>query len=115
MPHRTKNTAQQVQRAQKLAASPAIRTLEHKRRRAAVVVGSVVAATAIFAAHEQAIKSDTKHAIQMLLDDYQIAVRTKNLANLGEPFSKTYYVQQTVHKVDSNGYRTRFKVKETGL
>ena len=30
-------------------------------------------------------------------------------------FSKTYYVQQATHKVDSNGYRTRFKVKETGL
>jgi phage protein D len=37
------------------------------------------------------------------------------LDNLGVPFSKTYYVQQTVHKVDGNGYRTRFKVKETTL
>jgi uncharacterized protein len=35
--------------------------------------------------------------------------------NLGAPFSKTYYVQQATHKIDSNGYRTRFKVKETGL
>ena len=35
------------------------------------------------------------------------------LTNLGDPFSKTYYIQQTVHKVDSNGYRTRVKVKET--
>jgi len=37
------------------------------------------------------------------------------LDNLGSPFSKTYYVQQATHKVDSNGYRTRFKVKETTL
>jgi uncharacterized protein len=37
------------------------------------------------------------------------------LDNLGSPFSKTYYVQQATHKVDSNGYRTKFKVKETGL
>ena len=41
--------------------------------------------------------------------------RTVMLDNLGTPFSKTYYVQQATHKVDSNGYRTRFKVKETGL
>ena len=31
--------------------------------------------------------------------------------DLGE-FSKTYYVQRATHKIDSNGYRTRFKVKE---
>jgi len=37
------------------------------------------------------------------------------LDNLGTPFSKTYYLQQTTHKIDSGGYRTRFKVKETGL
>lgn len=37
------------------------------------------------------------------------------LGNLGAPFSKTYYIQQTTHKVDSNGYRTRVKVKETTL
>jgi len=37
------------------------------------------------------------------------------LGNLGAPFSKTYYVQQTTHKVDSSGYRTRIKVKETSL
>jgi hypothetical protein len=30
-------------------------------------------------------------------------------------FSKTYYLQQTTHKIDSSGYRTRFKVKEPGL
>lgn len=41
--------------------------------------------------------------------------RNVNLADLGEPFSKTYYLQQTVHKVDSSGYRTRLKVKETSI
>jgi phage protein D len=41
--------------------------------------------------------------------------RNVELANLGVPFSKTYYVQQATHKIDANGYRTRFKVKETGL
>jgi len=38
-----------------------------------------------------------------------------DIAGLGAPFSKTYYVQQTVHKIDANGYRTRLKVKETSL
>jgi uncharacterized protein len=37
------------------------------------------------------------------------------LTKLGIQFSKTYYIQQATHKIDSNGYRTRFKVKETGL
>lgn len=37
------------------------------------------------------------------------------LDKLGEPFSKTYYVQQATHKIDAGGYRTRFKVKESGL
>jgi phage protein D len=37
------------------------------------------------------------------------------IGNLGQPFSKTYYVQQTTHKLDGSGYRTRFKVKETTL
>jgi phage protein D len=41
--------------------------------------------------------------------------RNVTLDNLGEPFSKTYYIQQTTHKYDSNGYRTRLKVKETSL
>ena len=41
--------------------------------------------------------------------------RNVELARLGAPFSKTYYIQQATHKIDSNGYRTRFKVKETGL
>ena len=41
--------------------------------------------------------------------------RNVELAKLGMSFSKTYYIQQATHKIDSNGYRTRFKVKETGL
>jgi phage protein D len=41
--------------------------------------------------------------------------RTVLLDNLGTPFSKTYYVQQATHKIDSNGYRTRFNVKATAL
>lgn len=35
--------------------------------------------------------------------------------NLGTPFSKTYYVQQATHKIDSNGYRTSLTVKEPTL
>lgn len=41
--------------------------------------------------------------------------RNVELADLGAKFSKTYYIQQATHKIDGNGYRTRFKVKETGL
>lgn len=43
-----------------------------------------------------------------LLPDHNVT-----FGNLGEKFSRTYYIQQTVHKVDGNGYRTRVKVKET--
>lgn len=31
---------------------------------------------------------------------------------VGEPFSKTYFIEHTTHKVDASGYRTRLKVKE---
>jgi phage protein D len=41
--------------------------------------------------------------------------RNVELANLGSPFSKVYYIQEATHKIDAGGYRTRFKVKETGL
>jgi uncharacterized protein len=41
--------------------------------------------------------------------------RNITLDDLGQPFSKTYFVQQTTHKLDGNGYRTRVKVKETSL
>ncbi len=37
------------------------------------------------------------------------------LDNLGAHFSKTYYVQQATHKIDTNGYRTRFKVAESSI
>lgn len=37
--------------------------------------------------------------------------RNIELAKLGA-FSKTYYIEQATHKIDSNGYRTKFKVKE---
>jgi uncharacterized protein len=37
------------------------------------------------------------------------------LSELADKFSKTYYVNETTHKIDSNGYRTRFKVEETHL
>ena len=38
--------------------------------------------------------------------------RTVVLINLGVAFSKVYYIEQASHKVDSGGYRTRFKVRE---
>jgi hypothetical protein len=41
--------------------------------------------------------------------------RNVALDKLGDLFSKTYYIQQATHKIDTSGYRTRFKVKETGL
>jgi phage protein D len=41
--------------------------------------------------------------------------RNITLKGLGERFSKTYYMEQTVHRFDAGGYRTRFKVKETTL
>jgi uncharacterized protein len=37
------------------------------------------------------------------------------LSELADRFSKTYYIQETTHKIDSNGYRTRFKVEEPHL
>jgi phage protein D len=41
--------------------------------------------------------------------------RRIQLANLSRPFSKAYYIQQATHKIDANGYRTKFKVKEPGI
>jgi len=40
--------------------------------------------------------------------------RNIELTSLGKAFSKTYYIDQATHKIDSNGYRTKFKVKEPG-
>jgi phage protein D len=34
---------------------------------------------------------------------------------IGRRFSKAYYVEEATHHIDGNGYRTRFKVKETTL
>jgi phage protein D len=41
--------------------------------------------------------------------------RTVQMDNLGAAFSKIYYIEQATHRVDSNGYRTQFKVRETQL
>lgn len=41
--------------------------------------------------------------------------RNVELAKLGDLFSKTYYIRQATHKIDANGYRTRFQVEEPGL
>lgn len=38
--------------------------------------------------------------------------RTVELAGLGNAFSKIYYIEQASHRLDSAGYRTRFKVRE---
>lgn len=38
--------------------------------------------------------------------------RTVHLDNLGAAFSKIYYVEQATHRIDSGGYRTKFKVRE---
>ena len=39
--------------------------------------------------------------------------RNIKLERLGNEFSRIYYLRQATHKIDTNGYRTRFKVKET--
>jgi phage protein D len=41
--------------------------------------------------------------------------RTVQIDNLGKSFSKVYYIESASHRVDSAGYRTRFKVRETNL
>jgi uncharacterized protein len=41
--------------------------------------------------------------------------RTVALEAIGHRFSKAYYVEEATHHIDANGYRTRFKVKETTL
>lgn len=38
--------------------------------------------------------------------------RTVYLDNLGTAFSKKYYIEQATHRIDSGGYRTKFKVRE---
>jgi uncharacterized protein len=68
----------------------------------------------------QAILND--HAKRFLTGDAEciglpelLPDQNVTFSQLGSPFSKTYYIQQTVHKVDTSGYRTRLKVKETSL
>jgi uncharacterized protein len=41
--------------------------------------------------------------------------RNVTLLGLGKKFSKVYYVDQTTHQFGTDGYRTRFKVKEITL
>jgi phage protein D len=37
------------------------------------------------------------------------------LDGLGRVFSRPYYLEEVTHRFDGNGYRTRFKVKETTI
>jgi hypothetical protein len=37
------------------------------------------------------------------------------LEGLGTPFSKVYYIEQSTHTINSSGYRTTFKVKDTTI
>lgn len=41
--------------------------------------------------------------------------RTVQIDNLGPAFSRIYYIEQATHRIDTSGYRTRFKVRETKL
>jgi Bacteriophage probable baseplate hub protein len=41
--------------------------------------------------------------------------RNVTLGNLGSPFSKTYYVEKTTHKVDGSGYRMKVRVKDVSI
>lgn len=43
------------------------------------------------------------------------AGKTVKLQGLGDRFSGIYYIVSTVHKIDSKGYTTTFKVKRTGI
>jgi phage protein D len=37
------------------------------------------------------------------------------LSGLGKPFNKTYYIEQSTHTINTSGYRTTFKVKDTTI
>lgn len=67
-------------------------------------------AVAILSDHAKKFLTGQAEAIGLpeLMPDSNVA-----LGNLGDMFSKVYYIEQAVHKLDSNGYRTRFKIKET--
>jgi len=80
---------------------PVFTTAEAERRAKAIL-------------NDHAKKFLTGEAESIGLPDLQ-PDRNINLGNMGDPFSKTYYIQQTTHRIDSSGYRTRVKVKETTL
>lgn len=70
-----------------------------RRRWLAPVAGCMIAATAIYPAHQQITKAGNKHAIQTLLDQYQTGLRTKDLAAVGEcyaPVLEQYYLAHNV-------------------
>jgi len=43
------------------------------------------------------------------------ADRNIKLLGLGEKFSRIYYIEQTTHTINTSGYRTTFKVKDTTI
>jgi phage protein D len=69
-------------------------------------------AQAILDAHAQQFVTGEGECIGVptLLPDTNLA-----LSGLGRAFSKTYYVSETTHLLDGNGYRTRFAVQEPML
>lgn len=40
--------------------------------------------------------------------------RTVKIDGIGPSFSKMYYIEQATHRIDTSGYRTKFKVREIG-
>ncbi|MBJ6127192.1 phage late control D family protein [Microvirga splendida] len=69
-------------------------------------------ATAILSDHAKAFLTGEAECVGLpeLMPDTNVS-----LTGLGKTFSKIYYIHAANHKVDGNGYRTRFKVKETSL
>ncbi|HWA89512.1 MAG TPA: hypothetical protein VG889_05715 [Rhizomicrobium sp.] len=63
---------------------------------------------------ENAEKMLTGDAEAIGVPDIRVDCRVE-LKDLGTPFSRAYYIEEVTHKVDSSGYRTRFKVKERAL
>ena len=41
------------------------------------------------------------------------AVENIRLGGLGKDFSRTYYVEQATHTINTSGYKTTFRVKDT--
>lgn len=64
------------------------------------------------ALNEHAKKFLTGEAESIGLPEIRPDYRVR-LENLGDLFSKAYYVQKATHRIDANGYRTRFTIKET--